>query len=187
MSENTTKRVGRYDIGSLIGKGAVGSVYRGNDGDKMVAVKVISKAPLAPERLAALREAPLARVRHPAIITFVEMLENEKAICVVSEMARGESLAAILKSGEKPDLRKVWEISRQILEALETAHGKGLFHGDLKPANIFIDSQQHVSITDFGLANLVPNMGTPEYMAPEQFSDHIADARTDIYQAGALI
>jgi serine/threonine-protein kinase len=185
MSE--TKRVGRYEIGSLIGKGAVGSVYRGNDGEKLVAVKVIPKAALAPERLAELREAPFARVRHPAIVPFIEMLENEKAICIVSEMALGESLSAILKSGEKIDLRKAWEISRQVLEALEAAHGKGVFHGDLKPANVFVDRQQRVTVTDFGLANLVANSGTPEFMAPEQLSDNIIDARTDIYQAGALV
>jgi len=187
MSENTAKRVGRYDIGSLIGKGAVGSVYRGNDGDKLVAVKVLPKAALTPERLATLREAPLARVRHPAIVNFVEMLENEKAICIVSEMAQGETIAAILKSGEKIDLRKVWEISRQVIEALDAAHAKGLFHGDIKPANVFVDRQQRVSITDFGLANLAANQGTPEFMAPEQLSDGIVDARTDIYQAAALI
>jgi serine/threonine-protein kinase len=187
MSEPTTKRVGRYEIGSLIGKGAVGAVYRGSDGDKIVAVKVVPKAALTPERLAALREAPLARARHPAIVTFVEMLENEKAICIVSEMARGESLAAILKSGEKLDLRRIWEISRQVVEALEAAHGKGLFHGDLKPANVFVDREQHVAITDFGLANLVANTGTPEFMAPEQLSDNVTNARTDIYQAAALI
>ena len=187
MSEASGKHVGRYAIGSLIGKGSVGSVYRGNDGDKLVAVKVISKSALAPERLDALREAPLGRVRHPAIVTFVEMLENEKAVCIVTEMALGESLSAILKSGEKPDLRKVWEISRQILEALEAAHAKGMFHGDLKPANVFVDRRNNVTITDFALANLVPNMGTPEFMAPEQLSDHITDARTDVYQAGALI
>jgi serine/threonine-protein kinase len=187
MSENTTKRVGRYDIGSLIGKGTVGSVYRGNDGEKLVAVKVLPKAALTPERLATLREAPLGRVRHPAIVNFVEMLENEKAICIVSEMAQGETIAAILKSGEKIDLRKVWEIARQVIEALEAAHGKGLFHGDLKPANVFFDRQQRVSITDFGLASLVANQGTPEFMAPEQLSDGIVDARTDIYQAAALI
>jgi len=155
MSEPTTKRVGRYEIGSLIGKGAVGAVYRGSDGDKIVAVKVVPKAALTPERLAALRETPLARARHPAIVTFVEMLENEKAICIVSEIAKGESLSAILKSGEKLDLRRIWEISRQVVEALEAAHGKGLFHGDLKPANVFVDREQHVGITDFGLWSIL--------------------------------
>jgi serine/threonine-protein kinase len=124
---------------------------------------------IAPERLAALRETSrtLARMRHPAMVPFVELIEHDKLVCLVSELARGESLAALIKAGERFDLRRVWEVVRQVLEALEATHAKGIFHGDLKPANIFIDKGQ-VSLTDFGLANLVPHMGTPEFMAPEQ-------------------
>jgi serine/threonine-protein kinase len=182
------KRIGRYEIGPLIGKGAGASVFRGTDGEKSVALKLVPATAIAPERLAALRETSrtLARMRHPAMVPFVELIEHDKIVCLVSELARGESLAALMKAGERFDLRRVWEVVRQVLEALEATHAKGIFHGDLKPANIFIDKGQ-VSLTDFGLANLVPNMGTPEFMAPEQVADGRTDARTDVYQAGALV
>ena len=183
------KRIGRYEIGPLIGKGAIGSVHRGTDGEKSVVLKMVPRSAMTPERLAALRETArtLARVRHPAIVPFIELIEQDKAICLVSELAQGESLAGILKSSERLDLRRVWEYSRQVLEALEAAHAKGLFHGDLKPANIFVDRQSRVLVGDFGLAGLVPDAGTPEFMAPEQFSEGITNARTDVYQVGALV
>ncbi len=183
------KRIGGYEIGPLLGKGATGSVFRGTDGKKSVTLKIIQPGAVAPERLEALRGTSrvLPKLRHPAIVPFIEMIEHDKAICLVSELALGEPLAALLKSPERPDLRRVWEYSRQVLEALEAAHAKGVFHGDLKPANIFVDRQARVAISDFGLAGLVADAGTPEFMAPEQFSDGIVDARTDVYQAGALI
>jgi eukaryotic-like serine/threonine-protein kinase len=184
-----TRRIGRYEIGALIGKGASSSVYRGTDGQKTVALKLVQPSAITPERLAQLRETAhaLQRLRHPAIVPFLELIEHDKAICLVSEVAEGESLAAILKAGEPADLRRTWEIARQALEALEAAHAKGVFHGDLKPANTFIDGQGRVRLADFGLAGLVPNGGTPEFMAPEQLTEGITDARTDVYQAGALV
>jgi len=183
------KRIGRYEIGPLIGKGVGASVFRGIDGEKSVALKLASPTTIAPERLAALRETSraLARIRHPAMVPFIELIEHDKVVCLVSELARGESLAAIMKAGERFDLRRVWEVARQVLEALDATHAKGIFHGDLKPANIFIDKNGQVSLTDFGLANLVPNAGTPEFMAPEQLGEGRTDARTDVYQAGALV
>ncbi len=187
MSE--TRRIGRYEIGELIGKGAAASVYRGTEGTKSVALKILNRAAVAPERLEALRESTraLSRLRHPAIVPVLELIEHDKAICLVSEIAAGESLAAILKSGERPELRRSWEISRQVLEALEAANARGIFHGDIKPSNVFMDRQGQVALTDFGLAALVPNTGAAEFMAPEQIANGTIDARTDVYQAGLLV
>ena len=187
MSE--TARIGRYSIGSLIGKGACASVYRAAVDAKPVALKLVNPAAVTPARLEALRETTraLARIRHPAIVPVIELLEHDKAIGIVSEMAPGESLAAILQSGERPDLRRTWEIARQVLEALEAANARGIFHGDIKPSNVFIGREGLVALTDFGLANLVPDTGAPEFMAPEQIRNGTIDARTDVYQAGALV
>jgi serine/threonine-protein kinase len=164
-------------------------VYRGTDGQKSVALKFLNRNSIAEPALARLRQgaAALVRVRHPAVATFIELIENEKVLCVVSELAEGESLAVRMKAAH-PDLRQTWEISRQLLEALESAHAKGVVHGDLKPANLFIDAQNRIKVTDFGTHGLVRGLaGTPAYMAPEQFGERGITARTDLYQVGAIV
>lgn len=183
------KRIGRYEVGTLIAKGAVGAVYRGESDGKLFALKLVHANQVAPERLAQLREAAaaMARVRHPAVVPFVEVIEHAKALCLVSEMAEGEPLSALLKAGDFPDLRRAWDIMRQVLEALEVAHGRGVFHGSLKPANVFIDRTGRVAVSDFAIAGLAAgDAAGPDFMAPEQLTDGLADARTDVYQAGAL-
>ena len=186
MSE--VKRIGRYEVGALIAKGPVGAVYRGESNGKQFALKLVHASQVTPERLAKLRESAgaLARVRHPAVVPFVEMIEHAKTLCLVSELAEGESLAALVKAGDFPDMRKTWDIMRQVLEALEAAHMKGVYHGSLKPTNVFIDRSGRVTVSDFGIANLTAEEGIPDFMAPEQLSEALTDARTDIYQAGAM-
>jgi eukaryotic-like serine/threonine-protein kinase len=105
----------------------------------------------------------------------------------MTEARPGESLAAILKSGERPDLRRVWDISRQVLEALEAAHARGAFHGQLRPSNVFIDPVGQVMVTHFAAPDFMPDAGAPEFLAPEQISERRTDARTDVYLAANLI
>lgn len=181
--------VGRYEIGSLIAKGPMGAVYRGREGERLVAVKLVHRGSVPEARLEELRTAAgvMTRMRHPAIVPFLELIDHDRTIGLVSEFAVGEPLAARLKANEYPDLKLVWEIMHQVLEALEAAHAVSMHHGNLKPANIFIDREGHVSVSDFGIAGLTgTDGGTVEFMAPEQISDGVTDARTDIYQAGGL-
>lgn len=187
MSE--VRHIGKYEIRALVGKGSVAQVFQGFDGPKPVALKFMNRNSIAEPALARLRQggAALARLRHPAMATFIELIENPKVVCLVCEMAEGQTLAARMKSAP-PDLRQAWEIARQVLEALEAAHAMGLVHGDLKPSNLFIDPQGRVKITDFGSHGLVRGIaGVPAYMAPEQFGERGITARTDLYQVGAII
>jgi serine/threonine-protein kinase len=99
----------------------------------------------------------------------------------------GESLAAILKSGDKLDLKRVWGIAQQVLEALESSHARGMFHGQLRPSNVFVDPQGQVLVTHFAPPDFVPDTAAPEFLAPEQISDRRTDARTDVYLAANLV
>ncbi len=181
--------VGRYEVKEKIGVGSAGTVYRGVDGKKIVALKLMSKDKVDEAALKRLKEsaATLAQLRHPMVASFLDLFETDKAICVVTQLAPGSSLATQLKQGAWPDPRHIWHIARQILDALSLAHGRGIFHGGITPTNILIDDGENVTLTDFGLGDLVPSTRAPEFMAPEQLDGRPVDARTDLYQVGALV
>jgi response regulator RpfG family c-di-GMP phosphodiesterase len=186
MSE--TRRIGKYELRDLLGKGAGSAVYRGADGDKMVALKLMNRATVPAPALARLQQnaAAFARVRHPAIATFIETIEADSVLCIVSELVEGESLASRMKDGAPYDLRQTWEIARQLLEGIESAHTRGVFHGNLKLTNLIVDRQSRLKVTDlaaFGLGELTPNA----YIAPEQLGGSTPDARSDLYQVGAIV
>ena len=186
MSE--VRRIGKYEIQALLGKGSAAGVFAGSDAGKPFALKIANPATVPPATLARLREAApaLMRVRHPAIASFIELVETDKALCLVFEPAEGEPATALLKDGKRPELRESWEVARQVLEALEAAHARGVVHGELRPSNVVIDKQGRAKLTDLGAYGL-DSHATTAYMAPEQFSGEAMDARTDIYQAGALV
>jgi|SRR5579862_2631012 len=184
------RKIGKYTLENLLGKGGWASVYKGTDGTKAVALKVLPRAPISTEALEKMKQgaSSLGRVRHPALASFFELVVTDKAVCIVSELVEGTPLSARFEKDRGPDLRQTWDIVRQVLEALDAAHSKGVYHGDIKPSNIFMDAQNRVKITDLGLRVIAPeSAGNPAYMAPEQFGDIPSEARTDLYQVGALV
>jgi len=185
------QRIGKYDIQSVIAKGRAATVCRGVDSAarRDVALKFVARAAASPESITRVQQAApaLARLRHPAIATFYEVLDAGAAVCLVSELIEGKSLA-VLNDGAAPDLRRAWEIARQLLDALGAAHAKGVFHGDLRPANVFLDAQARVRITDIGMWGLVADPSAlPYYSAPEHLGLGDVTARTDLYQVGVLV
>jgi response regulator RpfG family c-di-GMP phosphodiesterase/serine/threonine protein kinase len=185
------QRIGKYEIQSVIAKGRAATVCRGTDpaARRDVALKFVTRAAAQAEAITRIQQAApaLARLRHPAIATFYEVLEAGPAICLVSELIEGKSLA-VLKDGAAPDLRRAWEIARQLLDALGAAHAKGVFHGDLRPANVFLDAQARIRLTDIGMWGLVVDASAlPHYSAPEHLGLGEITARTDLYQAGVLV
>ena len=194
MALEVGSRFGHYDVTALIGEGGMGQVYQATDTklDRDVALKVLPHAFTDdPERLARFeREAKvLASLNHPNIghIYGLEEAEGQKAL--VLELVEGPTLADRIKQGPIP-IDEALPIAKQIAEALEAAHEKGVIHRDLKPANIKVRDDGTVKVLDFGLAkaldttpqgdpSLSPTltaaatqmgviMGTAAYMSPEQ-------------------
>ena len=182
-------QLGPYRIEAPIGAGGMGQVFRATDTrlERTVAIK-ISKSQFS-ERFE--REArAIAALNHGHICTLYDVGPNY----LVMEFVEGETLAARLKRG-KLNLDETLRYAGQIASALAAAHARGIIHRDLKPGNIMV-TKAGVKVLDFGLAKSAHDdtltaagmvMGTPAYMAPEQFESKEADARTDIYSFGLVL
>jgi Tol biopolymer transport system component len=177
-----------YRIEARVGAGGMGEVFRGIDTrlQRTVAIKVASTA----FNLRFRREAQaLAALNHPHICTLFDVGPDY----LVMEFVEGETLADRLLRGPLP-LGDVLRFGTQITSALGEAHAKGITHRDLKPANVML-TRSGVKLLDFGLASLGDQsltrtgavMGTPAYMAPEQFQGRDAGPQTDIYALGHLL
>ncbi len=197
------ERIGKYVVQSILGKGATGLVYRGFDPGikRPVALKVITKSLLDPadmdyvvSRFRHEAEA-VGRLTHPRIAAIYDFIETEELACIVMELVNGKSLAHHLKEVTQYGFKDTWEIVRQILDGLAYSHGQGVIHRDLKPGNILINDDGRIKITDFGVARIESStltvmgdiVGTPHYMAPEQFGGQEATPRTDLYQVGVMV
>src|SRR6202051_5083823 len=160
MSLNPGTRLGPYEILAAIGAGGMGEVYKGRDTklDREVAIKVLPAA-LAqdPERLARFeREAKvLASLNHSNIATIYAIEESLEGKAIAMELVPGQTLKGPLL------LETALNYAKQIAEALEAAHEKGITHRDLKPANVKLTSEGTVKVLDFGLAKVVEPAAQP--------------------------
>jgi len=208
MSLQTGSRLGPYEIVSAIGAGGMGEVFKARDTrlDRSVAIKVLPKHIAAREdlRVRFEREArAVASLNHPHICVLHDIGKQDEVDFMVMEYLEGETLAARLGKGALP-LEMVQKLGCQIADALDRAHRKGVFHRDVKPANIMV-TRDGIKILDFGLAKTAPKvsqsdetltaaltsegsiLGTPQYMAPEQYEGKEADARSDIFAFGCVL
>jgi tetratricopeptide (TPR) repeat protein/predicted Ser/Thr protein kinase len=206
------RRLGRYEIVSLIGSGGMGEVYRARDVQlgRDVAVKVLgAKALEDPSRLERFEKEAraVALLSHPNILDIHDFGEDGGVAYAVTELLEGKNLRERMEGTSLP-LSKALEIGREVAEGLAAAHGKGIVHRDLKPENIFITSTGQVKILDFGIARLKgrpvpdpldastptatstvtgPVMGTVGYMSPEQVRGLPPEARSDIFSLGCVL
>jgi serine/threonine protein kinase len=205
MDASRDRRFGRYEILDEIGRGAMGVVYRARDPkiNRLVAIKSISLAHQPPEaqrefRERFLREAEAAgRLSHPGIVTIFDVGEEPETHdpYLVMEHVRGLSLDKILQEKGKlaPDVAV--ELTAELAEALDCAHGQNVIHRDLKPANILLTEDGHPKIADFGVAKLnLENLtlhghvlGTPSFMSPEQLNGEAVDGRSDLFSLGVVL
>src|SRR3954452_18146578 len=196
-----------YRVIEKIGAGGMGVVYRAHDEqlDRNVAVKVLPTGTLADEssRRRFRHEAlALAKLNHPNIGAVYEFGQQDGIDFIVMELVSGVSLDVRIASGALPE-REVLRLGIQLADGLESAHAQGIVHRDLKPGNLRLTSDGRLKILDFGLAHwsqpdelaavtvtLTKSQeisGTLPYMAPEQLRGQIADQRSDIYSAGAVL
>jgi len=188
----------RYRIVSLLGRGAMGEVYRAEDLrlGQPVALKLLV-AHVARGRDGLRRfvsEVSLARgIAHPNVCRVYDIGEAEEWHYLSMEYVDGETLASLQsRIGGLPS-EKALDIARQLCAGLAAAHDRGVLHRDLKPSNIMIDGRGRVRIMDFGLAVPVAGgsvhevAGTPAYMAPEQFAGERITERTDLYALGLVL
>lgn len=189
-----------YRIVRLLGTGGMGSVYLAVNTsiDQQVAIKVLRPefAHNAELRARFKKEAELlCSLDHPGIVKFLNYVETPQGVFLIMEYVKGITLEDYIKHKNGLIVEKnAYPMLREILDAFEYAHSKGIVHQDIKPSNIIIQDDGHIKIMDFGIARIVSEaqqsgavMGTPEYMSPEQIFGKTVDARSDIYSLGVLI
>ena len=204
--------LGKYEVEGVLGEGGTGVVYSARDtaSGESVALKVMHPH-LASEvqiRGRFMREgAILRRLEGPHVCRILEVGEVENPaggvplLCLALPRIDGRPLDRLIADGKLPEARAV-AIAKQVLEALECAHGQGVIHRDLKPHNVLVDAAERATVVDFGLSKIVNgrsgtgttnlttlNMvfGTPEYMSPEQAQGDELDGRCDLYACGVML
>jgi eukaryotic-like serine/threonine-protein kinase len=191
-------RIGRYQIVDVLGKGAMGTVYRGRDEslDREVAVKVMSLGQADEDaRMRFVREGKAAaRLQHPNIVTIYELGDHEGQPFMALELLEGTDLQRAIQGGMRPDPKFTLPIVLHLLAGLGHAHEHGIVHRDVKPSNLFLPRGRPAKIMDFGVARLAGGhtttgmvIGTPNYMSPEQVRAGPIDGRSDLFSAGLIL
>ncbi len=195
-------RLGGYDVLDIIGRGGMGVVLKGFDRElkRFVAIKALAPhlahSALARKRFA--REAQAAAaVVNLHVIAIHQVQPNGQLPFLVMPLLTGESLAQRLKARGTLELKEILRIGMQAAEGLAAAHGQGLIHRDVKPANILLEKGvERAVLTDFGLARAADDVsmtrqgiiaGTPEYMSPEQARGEALDGRSDLFSLGCVL
>jgi len=204
--------VGKYTVASVLGSGAMGTIYKAEQTalGKAVVIKVLHRHLLTdPELIQRFhREARAAsRLNHPNCVQIMDFgALDDGSLYIAMEYIQGIDLATLLEREHPIDHRRLIGIVKQVCQALDEAHANGVLHRDLKPENIMIEDRRtvrdHVKVVDFGIAKLEENnpgsrrsfqtrtgivCGTPEYMSPEQARGMKLDARSDLYAVGVML
>jgi serine/threonine-protein kinase len=196
--------IGAYDVRGVIGTGSMGVVYLGHDPviNRPVAIKTIQRHLLeagAQQQGAAARfrlEAQAAgRLNHRNIVSVYQFGQDPSCAYIVMEYVEGHSLGEYLRRPQRLTRDEVLCLMFQLLDALHYAHEAGVVHRDIKPANLMVDREGRLKVTDFGIARTESSqltrantvIGSPGYMAPEQYTGAAVDRRVDLFAAGVLL
>lgn len=199
------KKLGRYDLVRVLGKGAMGLVYEGRDPnlDRRVAIKTIKVENLSSEAAAEYEvrfrtEArSAARLQHPNIVSVYDSDRDGDIAFLVMEYVEGDDLKHHLDKGEVYTLQQTLSIMSELLSALAYAHQQKIVHRDVKPANLLVQANGSIKLADFGVARIQDSgdatrtqgsiVGTLKYMSPEQLEGRPIDARADLFAAGVVL
>ncbi len=202
MQIEQAETLGRYRLGAELGRGALTTVYRGTDPalGRAVAVKVL-RADLAQEvrqgaREHFLREASAAvRLQHPHIAAVYEAGEQGEIAYCAMELVEGRNLDTVRHDGDRLPFARIGAIIAQLADALDYAHGQGIVHRDVRPANIFVTTDGGAKLADFGLAYTpAAKDGQPltaraaaKYHSPQQALKQPLDPSTDMFSLGVVL
>ena len=200
--QEKSQQLGRYELLSELGQGAMGVVYKARDPvlDRVVAIKTINltlpKDELSEYEARFYQEARAAGgLNHPNIVTIYDIGKGERMAYMAMEFLEGEELRSVLSHREPLPVTLALDIAAQVAEGLDYAHERHIVHRDIKPANIMIVRDGLVKITDFGIARMRTNevktmtgmiLGSPKYMSPEQVAGKRADHRADLFSLGVV-
>ena len=198
-------RLSRFEIVRVLGEGAMGVVYLGQDPhiERPVAIKTI-RADGDPARAAEIesrfrKEAKITgRLQHPSIVTIYEFGRDGDVVFIAMEYVDGEPLGQWVSAHPGLKLADKVEIVRQVARALEHAHERGVVHRDVKPGNILVTKDGKAKVADFGIGKLVSGastdltrtgtmIGSPAYMSPEQIRGDKIDGRSDFFSLGVVL
>jgi HD-like signal output (HDOD) protein/predicted Ser/Thr protein kinase len=195
-------RLNGYEVKGVIGRGGMGVVFKGFDPmlNRFVAIKMLTPERLvyAEARERFLREARTsAAIQHENVVNIYAVGETNGLPYLVMEYIEGRSLEEMVEKDGPLTIADIARYGRQIAAGLHAAHARQVIHRDIKPANILVGRESStVKITDFGLARVAHEsrlsqdgmwVGTPMYMAPEQFNGTGVDCRTDLFSLGSLL
>jgi eukaryotic-like serine/threonine-protein kinase len=213
----TLSHVGRYLLKHQLGSGGLGAVYAALDPllSRQVAVKMLHVAEIDSAERGVLESQLLAEARaaaglaHPNIVTMYDAGLAAEGVYIAMERLQGKDVRQLLADGWRPDAVQAARIGKRLADALAYAHGKGVVHCDIKPANIFMVGRTQPKVLDFGIARVTrrrgrddgdaididtgslgatpAELGSPYYVSPEQLRGEELDARADVYGVGVVM
>ena len=206
MSDIKLEVLGRYKILDIVGRGAMGVVYKAIDPviDRIVAIKTVnlllSREDMAEYEARFQQEIKAAgRLNHPNIVTIYDVGRTEHMAYMAMEFLDGKELKDILAAGTRPDVENTVDLTAQVADGLSFAHSHDIIHRDIKPSNIMVINTPNgvlAKITDFGIARMPASavktmtgliLGSPRYMSPEQVIGKTIDHRSDIFSLGVVL
>ncbi len=194
------KKLGKYELIEIIGRGAMGEVYKAHDPliGRLVALKTITKGLAGhPDLLERFNQEARSAgtLQHPNIVTVYELGQEGETPFIAMEFLEGESLESLIERRPTLPLQEKLNHIIPVCRALNFAHKRGVIHRDIKPANVMLTKEGRIKVVDFGIARQIDSnltqtdsiIGTLAYMSPQQIRGERADARADIWATGVML